>query len=538
MSTQARSELRRLRVALPYAGALWPILALALVLLASSTDKIATTYTPDDAYFYLVVARNAARGILSSFSGIDPTNGYHPLWMWFLVPVFWLVRDADSALRAVCLVQMALYAAGAVLIMQLLPSERSAERALVGALFAFLTALASWYGLEAGLATLLFLVALRLAMAEVAGRSSLGRSLALGIVSGLTVLARLDAALLVGPALLYVAWAQHRAGIAIERTLAPALVGALCVAPYLASNWLAYGHLMPISGAIKSSFPELNPVNYPLISRRWARLAVPLVVALSAQIVAHRNVTGLPAERRRVVNLGTAVVLGLSLFYCYELLFQRDAAWALFSWHFSVATAAACALLANALTLVSRPMLVRAAYAGVAAATLGMLVIRFAPHRRGDGGMIDVLDAARWVARHSTRRTVIGTTDSGIIAYFGGQPTINLDGLINNFEYQKVLEAGTLRAYLDDRHVERVIVTGRGFYNWTGGCFCGPMELHNRARSMLCFDEDDLLYRTPGPPHRPKQGRTAIFRWPPAHLATPHSRPAPTVAACAKRIGS
>ena len=35
---------------------------------------------PDDALFYLVIARNGAAGKLSSFDGLTLTNGYHPLW--------------------------------------------------------------------------------------------------------------------------------------------------------------------------------------------------------------------------------------------------------------------------------------------------------------------------------------------------------------------------------------------------------------------------------------------------------------------------
>src|SRR6185436_2667256 len=41
----------------------------------------------DDAYYYFVIARNLAHGLGSTFDGIVPTNGYHPLWMLVLVPL-------------------------------------------------------------------------------------------------------------------------------------------------------------------------------------------------------------------------------------------------------------------------------------------------------------------------------------------------------------------------------------------------------------------------------------------------------------------
>jgi hypothetical protein len=519
-------------------AALWPIALLAVLFMASPLLKVSTEYTPDDAYFYLVVARNAARGISSSFSGLDPTNGYHPLWAWLLRPLFLIVSDRGLAIRIICLGQMAMYAGCVVLLLKSMPRALRAEGALVGILFSFLAAYASWYGLEAGLACLLFLISLSVARRYVSEASDLKRALVLGVCSGLTVLSRLDAALLLAPALLYVAWVDHQRKLPLWRAFLPAVVGAACVVPYIASNWLTYGHPMPISGFIKSSFPTPSPVNYPLVSRRWARLAVPLLLALAAQVVALRRMGELRSERRRIVLLNSAVAAGLLVFYSYELLFQHDADWALFSWHFSVATAAACALVADALSLLQRPLLSKLAYAMVALGVLALASFRFRPTLPGDSGLLDVMNAAQWVERNVKAGTPIATTDSGIIAYFGDRPTVNLDGLINNFEYQDVVRAGRLPEYLTERKVSRVIITGRGFYRWSTGCFCSPVESRNRKNpdTWLCFEESDLLYRTPGHPRKPQNGRTGVFNWPPAHLQPGSARSRPSnPRACAVR---
>ena len=42
----------------------------------------------DDAYYYFKVAQNISEGQGSTFDGINPTNGYHPLWMLICVPIF------------------------------------------------------------------------------------------------------------------------------------------------------------------------------------------------------------------------------------------------------------------------------------------------------------------------------------------------------------------------------------------------------------------------------------------------------------------
>ena len=52
---------------------------------------------PDDALFYLEIARNGAAGTFSSFDGLVRTNGYHPLWMLMLVPIAgatWFSRNS------------------------------------------------------------------------------------------------------------------------------------------------------------------------------------------------------------------------------------------------------------------------------------------------------------------------------------------------------------------------------------------------------------------------------------------------------------
>ncbi len=43
---------------------------------------------PDDAYYYFLTARNAAEGRGASVDGINPSNGWHPLWMLANVPIF------------------------------------------------------------------------------------------------------------------------------------------------------------------------------------------------------------------------------------------------------------------------------------------------------------------------------------------------------------------------------------------------------------------------------------------------------------------
>jgi hypothetical protein len=78
-------------------------------------------FTRDDAYYYFKVAQNISEGHGSTFDGINPTNGYHPLWLWICIPIFALARfDLVLPLRILLLVMSGLSAATAVLLYRMI----------------------------------------------------------------------------------------------------------------------------------------------------------------------------------------------------------------------------------------------------------------------------------------------------------------------------------------------------------------------------------------------------------------------------------
>lgn len=83
-------------------------------------------FVRDDAYYYFKVAQNITEGKGSAFDGINPTNGYHPLWMLVCIPVFTLARfDLILPLRVLLMVIAVLNAATAVLIYRLVRDNLS-----------------------------------------------------------------------------------------------------------------------------------------------------------------------------------------------------------------------------------------------------------------------------------------------------------------------------------------------------------------------------------------------------------------------------
>ena len=101
----------------------WPLVALGVYAAAVGvylTSAVGPTQLFwDDGFYYLQIARNVADGVGSSMDGLNPTNGYHPLWLLGLVPIFWLAPTSAHALWAVAGVQIVCLAVSAALLYRL-----------------------------------------------------------------------------------------------------------------------------------------------------------------------------------------------------------------------------------------------------------------------------------------------------------------------------------------------------------------------------------------------------------------------------------
>ena len=93
------------------------ILLLNVVILFSHQSVVLNWFNTDDAFYYFKVAQNIVEGQGVSFDGIARTNGYHPLWLIVLLPIFVLARfDLIIPLRLVIGLQLVLGIASALLL--------------------------------------------------------------------------------------------------------------------------------------------------------------------------------------------------------------------------------------------------------------------------------------------------------------------------------------------------------------------------------------------------------------------------------------
>src|SRR5207249_52514 len=76
-----------------------PVVAFGPYLSGNGSNLAATFH--DDAFYYFQIARHLAQGRGFTFDGIHPTNGFHPLWLFLLVPIYRIVPGDVPPLLAV-----------------------------------------------------------------------------------------------------------------------------------------------------------------------------------------------------------------------------------------------------------------------------------------------------------------------------------------------------------------------------------------------------------------------------------------------------
>jgi hypothetical protein len=438
------------------------VVGVLLVLQAIPAVMRPAEFLQDDSYFYLQIGRNIAAGHGSTFHGLTPTNGYHPLWMPAVTAAAWLT-DADSTatLRLVIAIQLALTLATALIFLRL-ARDMSLTHGLLGlaVLLAYLLG-TGVYGSEAHLNALTSTAAI-LALWHSLGSERAAAWLGTGMLFGLAILARLDnlfvAACLLGFGVLH-DQPQRLAPVA-SRALAAMCGAGLVLAPYLAQNAAQFGHLVPISGAIKSTFPAFDfDVDKLGAMGKLAALSGAVSFALGAALDRDR--------RRRVLWLGLGIGTLLHALYVAGYT-QHYTFWA---WYYAsgvIAAALAAAFLPGWLAsrwpesrLLHRLLPVGLTIVILLASAARAHLKAFNPLQLGPVTVDWSINEYRWPEEFARRMkeelpadSIVFTYDwPGALAYYSGLRILPMDGLVNDFKFNDDLLAMGARAYLCQRQV-------------------------------------------------------------------------------------
>lgn len=451
---------------------------------------------PDDAFYYFAIARNVVAGHGASVDGLTPTNGFHPLWGLLLALPYALFRDGDLPIHlGLSLAALAdtLSAAAAFYLVRRV-TGRAPAGLLAAGLYAFnpLAAMESQNGLETSLAGLFFALTGLVYLTRVrAGRAGFRDYALLGLAAGLMLLARTDTLFLLLVIALDSLWRRWRASrgpapaaggqetarrFVLHWGLAGLIIGALLL-PWFWWNMATFGTFVQSSAVaaprlIRYSLTTPLARGEPPAAVFQERYAPILLLsgtlgfryaglALSAAAVAlilSRLLAGRFPSLRASGPLWLPM-LGAAL----PLLVHTFVRWYPRSWYY-VPLAWAAAVLGGA--LIDRAaggwprwqrLGGRLPAAGVAVLVLLLALQSVKAWREGfypwQGHM---LAGARWAAESAPPQAVVASFNSGLQAYYGRRPIVNLDGVVN-WEALAAMERRGLLDYARRRGVTHLI---------------------------------------------------------------------------------
>lgn len=415
-----------------------------------------TALFADDAFYYYQVAWNILNGNGLTFDGYNTTNGFQPLWLILLLPVLALF-DKISALQVIIALQLVLMTAAMACLVAMF------RRCLFGAIAAVSCCFAlachpvfvntNLHGLETSLYLLCFASTLfYLNSCEQAQFSGPRRAVTGGIMLALLCLSRTDglifAALVVGWFLVTKKW---------RRALLLAAPVGIVFVPYLMWNYLTFGALMPVSGAVKrcySSFVLQAAMTggdswWRLVGENllWPTTHSDFTIFGVATILNTAILTYYVATRRRILSLFHAFLI--LKYLAYGIVFFHHAQ---YKWYWTIdflgPTLFLIVLTQDAVTrlrsirhpawlaLVIIQVSVCAWFAYVWTTEETQRWRHFATRSGTDLAPANDLELIYWAALSANALDLpddfrFGMNNSGVFGYFVNNPVTNFDGLIN-----------------------------------------------------------------------------------------------------------
>jgi hypothetical protein len=508
-----------------------------LILYAFREMEAVVTRIPDDTGYFYKIALNVALGKGLTFDGINQTNGFQPLWLYMLLPLAWAMREApvDLYLRAALIYQLSLVAiAGVVFFFAMLLYSRRSVALTATTLFYIFGIGHFANGMETGILVLCLsaLLYFSLKYRPFSDSSTSKHAFVFGLLLGLTVLARLDMVFLLAVIYTFILWQAfaktERAGRARlgKQLLLSVIAFTLVTAPYFVYNKIHFGAIMPISGQLKNSFPYILQPNFgadrfpSLVMLIFSLIFVSSLISILLFLRSRAASTEQDGYKFTVLLIGSLYV---SVHYLHTALFMK---WAVFGWHFAFYFLHACVLFAYILDrfLSHIPAFaLRPVAAIVIIALFGVLVGRTyrAATTQPRGWQPHSYRASVWARNNLPPDARLALKDAGLFGLLSERSVVNLDGLVNNLEYQEYLRRKRLNDYFRQKGIQYLVVHAywsdapkyKEFVSATYTHLDIPYrsQLHDTFSDPIRVYREDEVYRSPL--YYDNQHKTAFVIW-------------------------
>jgi len=538
----------------------------------------------DDAYSYFNIAANFAETGSWTFDGIHPTNGVQPLWAMILSGVAelssWIGLTDPSALARIFVAITALaHFASTVLLFEILRKRVSLGTAVVAA-GAFLFPLGIvWqrtWGMENSLYALLLLSTVAYFEFRFRASPTVGKAALLGVLLGLTGLARLNALLFIPCLLVYfVLRGSPRLKTRLSLATVAAIVAGLVAIPYFAVTYAGTGYLLPISGEVKkitvSRYLELEGLDSRLsadyvvtvLRDHYDRLGW-FVVSRMGDALWTFGLRVVEDEARSLVVVVPVILLVLGLVpflvrsdlrwpgflrerylrlapFSYVLVFGAiDAVVSVFVYPTEIASAIigwwwaeneiivivlVATFVAASISFLAEHWVPQRLHLRLATAALVLVIGASAVQTARfywDGSVQsrdwhrsfndEMYDAATWLEANVPQDAIVGSWNSGILGYYATQPVVNLDGILNDYEILPYLERREIAEYIEREGI-RYLSEAEPLFCRIAPEVLSELELKEIYSSPLpLFRTKYVIYEVLGPRRAPAGDETVACR--------------------------
>lgn len=477
----------------------------------------------DDAFYYLTIARNIAAGLGSTFDGLGPTNGYHPIWLGLLIPLAAVAPSDDWLIGSVYVLNSLLWIA-AVMLLAALGRSMGCRREMVFALPVLIWYGATWggrghylffTGLEIGLTIVLLLLIVWRALAiDLYGKAVRWQSLiGLGALLGLLVLTRLDTVFIAAVLIGLLALNSARLKGSLARGIAAALLLAapvgLALGLYVAFNLAVAGTPLAISGQAKSlNAPWFSWINLHLILAHGFFHKLPIFAGmfLLPLSMATALVSRQCEERDKTARLLVAALV-------IAFVLQALAWWALYipcdirPYYFYVTPVAASIAVPRLVSQIGGRIGIHPLLPSFLATSFTLFLVlhllwppEWTTHRQEPS--LSAYDHSRvvseWLRTNTPPNTRYAMADhSGVTGFLLKRPVFQLEGLVNTPGYLRDMAAGKVDTdYLLDRGISVYINSAPGgLLHDATNCFIAPVFGGDWPQPRIRLCPKDLMWQ-------------------------------------------
>lgn len=431
-------------------------------------------FLPDDAFYYFSIARNLANGLGSTFDGINPANGYHPLWMFilrFVYKIFSVGGNYDIKPVYVALFLCGLLYVLTGIVLYKIVSKYSQDWILktIVLILWFLNPFGiyeAFNGLETSLSVFLIALFVLSAVNIYEKRENAGARdfVLIGIVGGLMMLARLDNLLYF---VAFLGWLICRNGFprgpslrSVAKTvLIVGITATLVVLPWIVWGITTFGTIIPASGAVSTM------VGHQLIVQDHGNGVFQAIKAVAYfayyDLLKVIQQTGMP----ELFWIFTGVILSSFLFKKLKIervtrpeiwlfggflgifILNSSIRWYSRSWYFISFNFFLAMFMAwfveqirsdTEIVDAKNKKIIASFFIFLTLFSYGIVWSRYLKNRNISAE--EMIAAAKWGNENLPEGTKIGVFNAGTHNYFSKHTVVNLDGLVNNNAYNAMRE--------------------------------------------------------------------------------------------------